>query len=124
MLHELIESFDDLPPAQQALVLAAYTQQEFKWVPVGTAGFVWQDNKPPRRVVKKSRLQEALQSVQAQIDDLGYSTLADIIAIFEIEKLTLSYSEAMDRFRDRVRVGQELVSKKQTLIDFIAELTE
>jgi len=122
MLDELIEDFDDLPPAQQALVLAAYTQQEFKWVPVGTAGFVWQDKKPPRKVVKKSRLEEALQEVKADIAALEFGTKAEIRTQFEIEKLTLGYEQAMDLYRHRVRVRMELLDRKQALLDFIAEL--
>ena len=81
MLDEYTESFDDLPPAQQAAVLAAYEQAEFKWVPVGTAGFVWQDSRPPRIVVRKKTLQAALQAVNAELAALGYANGADIVAL-------------------------------------------
>ena len=122
MLDEYTERFEDLPPAQQAAVLAVYNQLEFTWVPVGNAGYVWQDTRAPRVVVRKSTLQAALQAVNAELAALGYANQADIIALFEEEKLVIGYNRALNNFKTRRHELARLGEKKQEIKAFIAEL--
>lgn len=123
MIEELTERFSDLSPAEQAAIEAVYQQQTCSWVPVGTAGFVWQVKRAPKTVVRKARLQEALVDVNQELSDLGYSNKADIIALFETEKISLGYDVAVGNFFERVRRLVELKRWKQEIKDFIAEIT-
>lgn len=119
---EYTERFEDLPPAQQAAVLAAYEQQVFQWVPVGDAGYVWQDTRPPRLVVRKSTLSAALAKINAELAALGYANMDDIIALFEQEKTTLGYNRAVNKFKERRQTLADLKEKKQAIKAFIGEL--
>lgn len=122
MDSQYTENFNSLTPTEQAAVLAVYDQQVFKWVKVGTHGFVWRDNKPPQYVVRKTTLQTALANIQDEIANLGYANAADIETIFETEKLSLGYDVAVKEYKRRRGILKQLKQEEQQLTNWLALL--
>ena len=128
-LFELTEEFSTLSPSEQQVVLNNYEQATHDWVvvrlPNGTvAGFVWQDNLPPRYVVRKQDVIEKLAEVNAAIDELGFSTQAELEAMFEQDKIDLGYDMAVREYKRRKTTAAILLDERKQLKAFIARLKD